>query len=130
MRLAFHHDPRYRDLWAHLALTYRIAEVYEIGCPPEIAGPWTPVESFDDVVPGRRIFFSPPDAKYSPGRVSLREYSELLYDDDVLCFGSDEQHNRFHLDLEDQLVFISTPHRTPLHAVQAALLVLDRLTNG
>lgn len=128
MDLAFHYDDQYRDVWAHLAQTYACA-VWEVGTPAGMAGPWTPVDSLDDV-PGRRVFFSPADAKYSPGTVSVGEYALAADASDVLCFGSDHKHNVFTLRGDDLVVFIPTPRRTPLWSFQAANLALWEVTRG
>ena len=129
MDLAFHYDEQYRDVWAHLAQAYR-CRVWEVGTPEGLAGPWTPVETLDDVFCLRRVFFNPKTAKYSPGTVSLRDYAPIANDTDVLCFGSDHQHNRFNPRADDLLVYIPTPHRSPLWAFQAAHVALWEVTRG
>lgn len=128
MDLAFHYDEQYRDAWAHLAQAYRCG-VWEVGTPEGLAGPWTPVADLG-VVPGRRVFFSPADAKYAPGTVSLTNYAAAALGSDVLCFGSDRRHNRFELREGDLLVYIPTPHHSPLWSFQAAHLALWEVHRG
>jgi hypothetical protein len=124
--VAFHFDPKWRDLWAHLALTFRLDGIYEVGCPPhEATKTWHAVESLDDV-PGRRAFLCRPDAQGTQGMVPLF----LMEPVDVLVFGEDERHNTFALRPGEQAVYFDTPGHTPLHAVQAAAVVLYEVTRG
>ncbi len=128
MDIAFYLDTRYRDLWAHLVLSYRLDGAYEIGCPPQDAtDKWRSVVSYEEI-PGRRAFMCPQDSKGTKGTLPLSSINE--YDFDVLVFGKDEEHNHFKKRFGDITVYFELPGVTPLHAVQAAAVVLWELNRG
>jgi hypothetical protein len=126
VNVCFYLDSRYRDLWAHLVQTYALDLAYEVGCPEEdVTDSWICVSSPDDV-PGTRVFFSPLNAKHSPGTVLLAD--AVIPADATLVFGLDDVHNQFTLREGEQVVYIDVPSNSvALHAAQAAVLVLHHL---
>lgn len=86
---------------------------------------WVPVMSYADV-PGPRVFLSSQDAKLTPGTIALVDYS--VPQDATLIFGLDDVHNSFEVNPGEPLIYLTTPHHTPLHAVQAATVALHLLS--
>ncbi len=121
--VCFYLDSKYRDLWTHLVQAFSVPLVHEVDCPKEeVTDMWLSVDSPDDIV-GERAFFSPIDAKYSPGTESFSGVA--LAGDVTLVFGSDDVHNTFNLRAGEKIYYVDTPAQASLHAVQAAALVLQ-----
>ena len=127
MDLCFHYDLKCRDMWAHLALAYKVPFVHEILCPEEeTMAKWLSVSDYL-VAPGPRLILSPKDAKYTPGTVALRSLDDPGIWDYTLVLGSNEHSNTFVPQPGDIMAYIDTPDNTPLYALQAAGIALHTM---
>jgi hypothetical protein len=123
LHIAFYYptDDNLVAMWDNIVRAYDIANVSVISDTADI-GPWSRIETFQNIS-GPKVFFSPLSAKYFPGTVALSDYS--FPEDVTLCFGADDKHNE--VEPFDGVVYIPTIKKQSLYAVQAAILVLDRV---